>query len=154
MKRLSKLCQVMGWIVCTVEAALVFVQFVENIVNTSHHFKLGGKSLCCGVVDIEWNPPHSLVFFWFDISRGQESALTNGNLIRFLGNGDDRESNYTNPWILWSFRAGNKWQELWIHTMKALTSCLDASLRADHRSSVVAFPLIIWSAFRLWKGSI
>lgn len=108
MKRLSKLGQMTRWVVCTIEAALVFVEFIEGIVNSSHHFGLGGKSLCCSsVVDIERNPPHSLIFFWFDIPRGQEPALTNGELIRFFGNREDWETNFTDPWVLYSLSKGD-----------------------------------------------
>jgi hypothetical protein len=62
------------------------------------------------------------------------------NLAGFLSHCNNRKANLSNPRILRNIRKGSfVWLAASTQTIKLLTSCFDSLLRADQRSSVVAF---------------
>ena len=106
---MAKLGEPCGRVIGPIEPCLFHIELIEIVVDTLDvrlfiHQSLGLGSFRLGVsvrVQAERDPPNRLVFLQLDITSRQESGLTDGDLTRLLGDGDDGEADLANPRILW-----------------------------------------------------
>jgi hypothetical protein len=106
-KRLAKLLQACRGVVGSVESSQILVDLVEAVcADISNGVRLlrestgvHGSQLLAGL-DTKGNPPSGLILTGLGITSGQESALADADLTRFLGDGDNGETDLPNPGVL------------------------------------------------------
>lgn len=104
---MTQLLQARRRVVCAVESSQIFVDLVEAVrSNVAYSVRLLGESpsvhgsqLLAGL-DTKRNPPGGLILLRLGVSSGQESALPNADLTGLLGDGNNGETDLSNPGIL------------------------------------------------------